>query len=109
MLRPESSRRYVIVMSTWFIPTLKISRGDRDCLASLSVYANRVSMIGASRPIMRRWHQWLGWMLGESDASTTWASYCRSMLAFNFGMFAIVYGVLSFQDYLPLNPDKKVG
>jgi K+-transporting ATPase ATPase A chain len=31
------------------------------------------------------------------------------MLVFNYGMFVIVYAVLSFQDYLPLNPDKKVG
>jgi len=31
------------------------------------------------------------------------------MLVFNYGMFVLVFAVLSFQDYLPLNADKKVG
>ncbi len=96
------------MMSTWFLPFLII--GAAIAIAwPLSRYMQIVFDHRSQSPIMRRWHQWLGWMLGESDASTTWASYCRSMLAFNFGMFAIVYGVLAFQDYLPLNPDKKVG
>ena len=60
---------------------------------------------------MRRWDQWLGSLLGRSDwdAAVTWASYCRSMLMFNYCMFVLVFLVLSFQDYLPLNPDTKKG
>ncbi|MCA9194985.1 MAG: potassium-transporting ATPase subunit A [Planctomycetales bacterium] len=95
-------------MNTWFLPILIISAAIAIAWP-LSRYMQIVFDDRSQSPIMRRWHQWLGWGLGENDATTTWASYCRSMLAFNFGMFAIVFGVLAFQDYLPLNPDKKVG
>ncbi len=96
------------MMSAWFLPILIIAAAIAIAWP-LSLYMQIVFDPRSQSPVMRLWHQWLSRALGESDASTTWASYCRSMLAFNFAMFAIVYGVLSFQDYLPLNPDKKVG
>ncbi len=96
------------MMITWFLPILIIAAAIAIAWP-LSRYMQIVFDDRSQSPIMRRWHQWLGWVLGENDASTTWASYCRSMLAFNFAMFAFVYTVLSFQDYLPLNPDRKVG
>lgn len=34
-----------------------------------------------------------------------WKGYCVSLLLFNAVMFAFVYAVLAFQEYLPLNPD----
>ncbi len=98
----------MIAMNTWFLPVLIIAAAIAIAWP-LSRYMQIVFDDRSQSPIMRRGLQWLGWVLGESDPSTNWASYCRSMLAFNFAMFAIVYTVLSFQDYLPLNPDKKVG
>ncbi len=96
------------MMTTWFLPILIL--GSAVAIAwPLSRYMQIVFDHQSQSPFMRRWHQWLSWALGRSDSPMTWASYCRSMLAFNFVMFAIVYAVLSFQDYLPLNPDKKVG
>jgi K+-transporting ATPase ATPase A chain len=60
---------------------------------------------------VRTWDHWLNRALGRTKVpvTTTWAQYCRSMLVFNFCMFALVFFVLSFQEYLPLNPDKKTG
>ena len=36
-----------------------------------------------------------------------WKSYCLSLMIFNAAMFAIVYIILSVQQYLPLNPNSK--
>lgn len=45
----------------------------------------------------------------SSDPEQTWKDYCVSMLVFNVLMFVIVYGILLFQGFLPLNPDDKSG
>jgi K+-transporting ATPase ATPase A chain len=37
----------------------------------------------------------------------TWKAYALSMLLFNAFMFIVVYGILSLQQVLPLNPDGK--
>ncbi len=37
----------------------------------------------------------------------SWKAYCFSMLAFNFLVFVIGFGILAAQPYLPLNPDHK--
>ncbi len=37
----------------------------------------------------------------------TWKEYCLSLLLFNAIMFVAVYLLISFQTFLPLNPDKK--
>lgn len=39
------------------------------------------------------------------EKNQDWKGYCVSLLIFNAVMFAFVYAVLSFQQYLPLNPD----
>jgi len=36
-----------------------------------------------------------------------WKEYCLSLLGFNAAMFAVVFGILVFQEYLPFNPDGK--
>jgi potassium-transporting ATPase potassium-binding subunit len=97
-------------MNTWILPVLIL------CLAvgiawPLSRYMQMVFDSPSQSRFMRLWHHWLDLGLGRNDSTTpvTWASYCRSMLVFNYGMFVLVYAVLSFQNYLPLNPDKKAG
>ena len=48
------------------------------------------------------------WLLGISvQVSQRWTSYGRSLLLFNFLMFALVFAVLMVQGHLPLNPDRK--
>jgi K+-transporting ATPase ATPase A chain len=43
------------------------------------------------------------------EKNQDWKGYCISLLVFNAAMFAFVYGVLSLQQYLPLNPDGMKG
>jgi K+-transporting ATPase ATPase A chain len=43
----------------------------------------------------------------KSENPQGWKAYCLSMLTFNALMFALVYGVLTLQHWLPLNPDGK--
>jgi len=45
--------------------------------------------------------------VGAGSRTQDWMGYTLSMLLFNAVMFALVYGVLSFQHILPLNPDGK--
>lgn len=75
----------------------------------LSWYMRNVFDPDCKSKFMRRWHHWLEIVLGRniSDAPVTWAAYCRSMLVFNYCMFVWVFFVLSFQEYLPINPDGK--
>ncbi len=40
-----------------------------------------------------------------TDEEQNWKRYCLSMLLFNGVMFAVVYAILSLQQYLPFNPD----
>lgn len=97
-------------MNSWILPTLIL--GLAVAIAwPLSRYMQMVFDHQSQSRFMRGWHHWLDLGLGRSDLSkpVTWAGYCRSMLVFNYGMFVLVYAALSFQDYLPLNPDKKVG
>lgn len=97
-------------MNTWILYVLIL--GLAIAMAwQLSRYMQWVFDSQSPSPFIRRWHHWLDLGLGQIDPSTTgtWSGYCRSMLVFNYGMFVLVYAILSFQDYLPLNPDKKVG
>ena len=41
--------------------------------------------------------------------SQDWKQYIVTMLAFNAVMFAISFGIMALQQYLPLNPDGKEG
>ncbi|CAK0766261.1 K(+) transporting P-type ATPase subunit KdpA [Azospirillaceae bacterium] len=38
-----------------------------------------------------------------------WLTYTLAMLAFNFAGFALLYGILRFQEFLPLNPQHMQG
>jgi K+-transporting ATPase ATPase A chain len=63
------------------------------------------TVVGAAR---RRYETICGLALGEvALRAQDWKQYCRSMLVFNVIMFALAYGVLSAQQWLPLNPDHK--
>lgn len=42
-----------------------------------------------------------------TDPDQDWKRYVLAMLAFNMVMFVVVFGVLSLQQHLPLNPDSK--
>ncbi|XZE32381.1 potassium-transporting ATPase subunit KdpA [Pirellulaceae bacterium SH501] len=97
-------------MSTWILPFMVLAMAV-GVAWPLSWYMHFVFDSSPNSSFMRRWHHCLDLGLGRIDPSTsvTWAGYCRSMLLFNFGMFSLVYAVLSFQGYLPLNPDRKVG
>jgi K+-transporting ATPase ATPase A chain len=77
----------------------------------LSWYMQNVFDTDNKLPFMRRWNRCLEVLLGRSNsnASVNWAAYCRSVLIFNYCMFVLVFMVLSFQDYLPINPDGKPG
>ncbi len=77
----------------------------------LSWYMQNVFDTDSKSPFIRRWNRWLEAVLGQSssNAPVTWASYCRSMLIFNYCMFVLVFMVLSFQGYLPINADSKPG
>lgn len=47
-------------------------------------------------------------ILGQSvTRGQNWKRYCLSMLAFNVVMFVFAYVVLTTQQWLPLNPDRK--
>ncbi len=95
-------------MSTWILP-LMILIAAVAIAWPLSWYMQFVFDPNNKSPIMRRWQQGLEVVLGRNNANTTvtWAAYGRSMLMFNYCMFVLVFLVLSFQDYLPLNPDGK--
>lgn len=97
-------------MTTWILP-LVILGGAIAIAWPLSWYMQNVFDIDNKLPFMQRWNRWLEVLLGRgsSNASVTWAAYCRSMLIFNYGMFVLVFMVLSFQGYLPINPDGKPG
>ncbi len=45
-----------------------------------------------------------GRLLGQEQ---DWKQYCLALMVFNAVMFAVVYAILSLQQYLPLNPDGK--
>jgi len=47
----------------------------------------------------------VGGGLVEQDQG--WKEYSLSLLGFNAVLFAVVFGILAFQKYLPLNPDGK--
>ncbi|WP_277657059.1 potassium-transporting ATPase subunit KdpA [Seleniivibrio woodruffii] len=54
----------------------------------------------------------LSWYLGkymayilDTEAEGTWRTYLKQFAVFNALMFAVCFTVLSFQQYLPLNPD----
>lgn len=97
-------------MSTWILP-LMILIAAVAIAWPLSWYMQFVFDPNHKSPFMRRWHRGLELVLGQSDAnqSVTWAAYARSMLMFNYCMLVLVFMVLSFQDYLPINPDGKPG
>lgn len=97
-------------MTTWILPLMIL--GAAVAIAwPLSWYMQNVFDTDSKLPFMQRWNRWLEVLLGRSssNAPVTWAAYCRSMLIFNYGMFVLVFLVLSFQDYLPINPDGKQG
>jgi K+-transporting ATPase ATPase A chain len=51
---------------------------------------------------------WLRWLEQRLDTgSQNWKQYVVSLLLFNSVMFSVAFGLLSFQPYLPLNPDDK--
>jgi potassium-transporting ATPase potassium-binding subunit len=97
-------------MTTWILPLVIL--GAAIAIAwPLSWYMQNVFDTDNKSPFMRRWNSWLEVLLGRSssNAPVTWAAYCRSMLIFNYCMFVLVFLVLSFQGYLPINPDGKPG
>ena len=97
-------------MTTWILPLMIL--GAAVVIAwPLSWYMQSVFDSDSKLPFMQRWNRWLEVLLGRgnSNASVTWAAYCRSMLIFNYCMFVLVFLVLLFQDYLPINPDGKPG
>lgn len=97
-------------MTTWILPLMIL--GAAVAIAwPLSWYMQNVFDTDNKSPFMRRWNGWLEVLLGRSgsNAPVTWAAYCRSMLIFNYCMFVLVFMVLSFQGYLPINPDGKPG
>jgi potassium-transporting ATPase potassium-binding subunit len=97
-------------MTAWILPLVIL--GAAVAIAwPLSWYMENVFDTDNKLPLIRRWNRWLEVLLGRSNsyASVTWAAYCRSMLIFNYCMFVLVFLVLSFQDYLPINPDGKPG
>ena len=97
-------------MNTWILPLMIL--GAAVAIAwPLSWYMQNVFDTDSKLPFVQRWNRWLEVLLGRgnSNASVTWAAYCRSMLIFNYCMFVLVFMVLSFQDYLPINPDGKPG
>lgn len=97
-------------MSAWILP-LMILIAAVAIAWPLAWYMQFVFDPNHKSPFMRRWYRGLELVLGQSDAnqSVTWAAYGRSMLMFNYCMFVLVFIVLSFQDYLPINPDGKPG
>ena len=44
---------------------------------------------------------------GLVERNQDWKEYCLSLLGFNAALFVVVFGILAFQKYLPLNPDAK--
>lgn len=97
-------------MITWILPVMIL--GAAVVIAwPLSWYMQNVFDTDSKLPFMQRWNRWLEVLLGRSssNAPVTWAAYCRSMLIFNYCMFVLVFMVLSFQGYLPINPDGKPG
>lgn len=97
-------------MSTWILPLLILIAAVAIAWP-LSWYMQNIFDPDSKSSFMRRWHHGLGLVLGRQDANApgTWATYCRSMLVFNYCMFVLVFLILSFQDYLPINPDGKSG
>ncbi len=50
--------------------------------------------------------KWIYWLTGvEADHDMNWKEYALSMLWFNFIGFAVLFLILVFQGYLPLNPE----
>jgi potassium-transporting ATPase potassium-binding subunit len=97
-------------MLTW-LPPLLILATTAALAWPLAWYMQLVLSPNKPIVIIERWNRWLEFLLGKqiNENSATWGSYCRSMLAFNYCMFVVVFLVLSFQHYLPLNPDHKAG
>lgn len=100
----------MLAMPNWILPLLILIVAV-GIAWPLSWYMHFVFDPNQKSSFMRRWHQGLDLMLGGDNATapTSWAAYGRSMLVFNYVMFVLVFLVLSFQDYLPLNPDGKTG
>lgn len=97
-------------MTTWILPLMIL--GAAVAFAwPLSWYMQNVFDTDNKSPFMRRWNSWLEVLLGRSssNAPVTWAAYCRSMLVFNYCMFVLIFFVISFQNFLPINPDGKPG
>jgi K+-transporting ATPase ATPase A chain len=51
--------------------------------------------------------RWLGVSGSAGGGDRNWAGYARSMLLFNVLMFLLVFALLSLEQHLPLNPDRK--
>ncbi len=87
-----------------------IGGGYRDCMAAFLVHAEciryrqQTTVCAAMESLVGSFVR-----AERSNAPVTWAAYCRSMLVFNYCMFVLVFVALSFQGYLPINPDGKPG
>ena len=57
-----------------------------------------------SKGVFQRLVRSLAGAAGRKEQS--WKQYCTSMLIVNAAMFFVVFAILAFQQFLPLNPDK---
>lgn len=97
-------------MFTW-LPAVLTLAATAALAWPLAWYMQLVLSPTKSNSLIERWNHCLSLTLGNRSHENPekWGSYCRSMLAFNYLTFAIVFLVLTFQHYLPLNPDNKTG
>jgi K+-transporting ATPase ATPase A chain len=52
--------------------------------------------------------RWLKWFEDRLNTGTqNWKAYCVAFMIFNIATFVVGFLILTFQPYLPLNPDKK--
>lgn len=95
-------------MFNWALPLLIL--GLTIVLAWPLGWYMRLVMDPRREPYEYRWWEIaISGLVGGGEKPVTWAGYCRSMLVFNFCMFAAAFCVLSFQRLLPFNPDGKAG
>ncbi|MGH8391533.1 MAG: potassium-transporting ATPase subunit KdpA, partial [Pseudomonas sp.] len=45
----------------------------------------------------------------DADQEQSWQKYALALLAFNLAGFVLLFAILLFQEYLPLNPQKLPG
>lgn len=61
-------------------------------------------IIGISAALSWYFGKYMTYIL-DREAEGTWQNYLKQFAVFNVTMFAVCFAVLSFQQYLPLNPD----